>query len=365
MRHSPRKESTITTTSIISAGARRLARALATPLVPADYLDLLDPLRPGGELRGRIRAVLPETADAATIVIRPGADWAGHRPGQYLRVGLDVDGVRQHRAYSITSRTDEPTLRITVKAIPGGVVSNHLVRTARAGDLLHLSQATGEFCQPETLPGKVLLLTAGSGITPVLGMLRNHRFTDAVLLHSSPAVADVIARSELEGYAAAGTLRLLPRLTDTEGLLRLDELDALVPDWREREVWACGPVGLLDAAEEHWAAAGLTERLHTERFRPAAFAAVGEGGTVTFIGTEQRVDAPGDRPLLNVAEEAGVALPSGCRMGICRGCLVPMRNGSVRDLRSGEVTTAEDEPVHVQTCVTAPAGDCRIDNQGS
>jgi hypothetical protein len=117
----------------------RFAERLTTPLLPADYLDLFDPLRSGADLRGRIVEVQPETADAATIVIRPGADWAGHVPGQYVRIGIDVDGVRLWRAYSLTHgpRADG-RISITVKAVPGGRVSNHLVREARAGTLVHL-----------------------------------------------------------------------------------------------------------------------------------------------------------------------------------------------------------------------------------
>ena len=151
----------------------QLAERATSPLLPADYLDLFDPLRPGADLRGRIVDVHPETADAATIVIRPGADWAGHVPGQYVRIGVDVDGVRQWRAYSLTHgpRADG-NISITVKAVPDGLVSTHLVRESRPGTLVHLEQAQGEFVLP-TDGGKFLFVTAGSGVTPVIGMLRN------------------------------------------------------------------------------------------------------------------------------------------------------------------------------------------------
>ena len=161
------------------AHARKIAEAATTPLVPADYLDLFAPLRAGADLRGRIESVHPETADAATLVIRPGADWAGHVPGQYVRVGIDVDGVRLWRAYSLTHgpRADG-RISITVKAVPDGKVSNHIVRDTRPGTLVHLEQAAGEFVllpRPGRARRKVRLLfvTAGSGITPVIGMLRN------------------------------------------------------------------------------------------------------------------------------------------------------------------------------------------------
>ena len=84
----------------------KLAELVTTPLLPTDYLDLVDPLRSGADLRGRIEAVHPETRDAATLVIRPGRGWRAHTPGQYVRIGIDVDGVRQWRAYSLTSDLD-------------------------------------------------------------------------------------------------------------------------------------------------------------------------------------------------------------------------------------------------------------------
>jgi ferredoxin len=145
-------------------------------------------------------------------------------------------------------------------------------------------------------------------------------------------------------------------------MLDLAELDALVPDWRERQVWLCGPTGLLDAAEAHWEAAGLADQLHTERFRPTVVVA-GEGGTVTFTGSGRVVEADGATPILDAAEDAGVLMPSGCRMGICFRCVLPLREGAVRDLRTGDLTYAvPDDPVKIQTCVSAAAGACEIEH---
>src|SRR5690242_5956524 len=163
------------------ARALKIAEAATTPLVPADFLDLFAPLRPGADLRGRIESIHPETADAATLVIRPGKDWAGHVPGQYVRIGIDVNGVRHWRAYSLThGPRSDGRISITVKAVPDGKVSNHIVRDSRPGTLVHLEQAAGEFVLP-VLGGpaprgekiRLLFVTAGSGITPVIGMLRN------------------------------------------------------------------------------------------------------------------------------------------------------------------------------------------------
>jgi ferredoxin-NADP reductase len=334
---------------------------VTTPLLPADYLDLVDPLRAGAEPRGRIEAVHPETRDAATLVIRPGAGWRGHVPGQYVRIGVDVDGVRLWRAYSITSSRPDGRVTITVKAIPDGKVSNHLVRRAKPGTVIQLDQASGDFVLPATRPAKVLYLTAGSGITPVMGMLRSAELRDAVVLHSAPTAADVIFADELRTLAATNRIRLVELHTDTDGMLDLSRLGEHVPDWPERETWACGPTGLLDAAEEHWDRHGVADRLHTERFRPSVLV-TGSGGAVTFSRTAKTVDADGSTPLLDIGEQAGVLMPSGCRMGICFGCVTPLREGAVRDLRTGEITTAAPgDGVLIQTCVTAAAGACDIE----
>ncbi|MDM4718744.1 ferredoxin reductase [Micromonospora sp. WMMA1363] len=344
----------------------RLAAAVTTPLLPDDYLDLVAPLRAGADLRGRIVAVRPETRDAATVVVQPGRDWRGHVPGQYVRFGVDVDGVRLWRAYSVTSapRDRRGPISITVKAIPDGVVSNHLVRRVRRGTIVQLDQAQGDFVLPTPAPARVLFVTAGSGITPVMGMLRGGALAgaDVTLVHSAPTPAEVIFGAELRELAKTGALRLVERHTDRDGELGVADLADLVPDHLDRETWACGPVGLLDVLSAHWAAAGRAERLHTERFRPTVVSP-GEGGTVTFGRTGVTVTADGATPLLDAGEAAGVLMPSGCRMGICFGCVLPLRQGAVRDLRNGALTTAvPGDGVLIQTCVSAPAGPCDLDH---
>ncbi|NKE61142.1 ferredoxin reductase [Lentzea sp. PSKA42] len=349
------------TSAALRSRAWKLLELVTTPLLPADYLDLVSPLRAGADLRGRIEAVHPETPDAATIVIRPGRGWRGHVAGQYIRIGVDVDGVRLWRAYSVTSPTNraDGRITITVKAIPDGKVSNHMVRKLKPGTVVHLDQACGDFVLPPAKPAKVLYLTAGSGITPVMGMLRDTEFDDVVMVHSAPRKEDVIFRNDLHDLVADEKLRLVELHTDTDGMLDIARLEELVPDWADRETWACGPAGLLDTAEEHWTRHGKAGRLHTERFRPTVVVA-GEGGEVTFSTTGKTVDADGATPLLNVGEEAGVLMPSGCRMGICFGCVTPLKAGAVRDLRTGEITEAEPG-VLIQTCVSAAAGPCDIE----
>ena len=352
-------------TDRLRTGLHALAGAAVTPLVPADYLDLLAPLRSRTDLRARIVAVRAETPGAATVVLRPGPGWRAHVPGQYLRIGVDVDGVRHWRAYSLTSRPDEAdrTVSITVTAIPDGIVSGHLVHHARPGEMVHLEPATGDFTLPATPPERVLFVTAGSGLTPVLGMLRSHLdvLADVVVVHSSRTAQDVIAGDELRGMAAAGRIRLIERHTASHGRLDAEQLHDLVPDLSQRETWACGPGGLLDALEEHFTANGLLDQLHIERFRPAVIEP-GEGGTVTFLRTGREIETDGATSLLDAGEDAGELMPSGCRMGICFGCVVPLKSGAVRDLRTGDITVAATgDDVRIQTCINTAAAACELD----
>jgi ferredoxin-NADP reductase len=353
---------------------RRLLDAagwLTTPLLPEDYLGLVNPLWSSRELRGRVEAVQPETANAASLVIRPGPGWTGHGAGQYVRVGVDIDGVRHWRPYSLSSppnRTDG-CITITVAAAPQGRVSGHLVRQLARGAILRLTPAEGRFVLPDRLPPRMLFVTAGSGITPVAAMLRSLAagawMPDVVLVHSARTAADMIFGAELRLLAARSpTLRLYERHTRADGgepggRLTVAQLLAICPDWSEREVWACGPTGMLDDVERHWRAAGLAERLRVERFRPAASAVSGAGGRVRFVTSGRQAEADGGTPLLFVGEGAGVLMPSGCRMGICYSCVARLRSGLVRDLRSGQ--EHGDEGELIQTCVSAAAGDVDIE----
>lgn len=346
----------------LRSGLASLAERITTPLLPSDYLDAINPLLSGTHLRGRIVAIHPETPDASTIVIKPGRGWRQHVPGQYLRLGVEINGVRQWRTYSLTSHTDraDGCVSITVKAVPGGIVSNHLVRRASAGTIVGLEQAAGDFTLDGTAD-KILFITAGSGITPVMGMLRNLPATtsDIVVVHSAPSTQDVIFGAELRTLAQQGRIRLVENHTTTDGRLDPSRLTDLVEDLDQRRTWACGPAGMLEAIENHWAAAGIADQLRTERFR-ADIIATGDGGTVSFTTTGTEITVTGNQSLLDAGESAGVLMPSGCRMGICFGCVAPLRRGAVRDLRNGALTTAADGVV-IQTCISAAAGDCDIE----
>ncbi len=346
--------------------ARAIAERITTPLLPDDYLKLANPLWSARELRGRVLEVRRETVDSATLVIKPGWGFSfDYQPGQYIGIGVLVDGRWRWRSYSLTSSpvTSSRTITITVKAMPEGFLSTHLVGGVAPGTIVRLAAPQGNFVMPDPAPASVLFITAGSGITPVISMLRTlarrDQITDVVHLHSAPTESDVMFAAELaqmqatyEGYR--------PRLrsTRTEGRLDLAHLGDEVPDWHDRQTWACGPEGMLNNAERVWSAAGIAERLHLERFAVSKAAAHGQGGTVEFARSGKTVTADGATPLMDAGESVGIQMPFGCRMGICQSCVVGLLDGHVRDLRTG----VEHEPgTRVQTCISAASGDCVLD----
>src|ERR1700712_1547422 len=116
----------------------RMLAAAVTPMLPDDVVNLVNPLFSTKELRARVLEIRPETADSATIVLRPGKPFPTHQAGQYVRIGVDINGVRNWRTYSLTSTPGQETLEITVKAIPDGLVSHFLVHSLKPGAIVRL-----------------------------------------------------------------------------------------------------------------------------------------------------------------------------------------------------------------------------------
>ncbi len=374
----------------VSATRRRalgLVRSFTSPLLPDDYLELINPLWSTRELRGRIERIEREGPDAVTVLIKPGWEWPGHRPGQYLRLGIEVDGIHHWRAYSLTSdpgRADG-CISITPKLVPTGKVSPFLCARVRPGAIVRLGGVEGTFTLPDPSPRRLLFISAGSGITPIMSMLRSLArrdggiggdgdgdmgggseeggLRDVVHVHSAHTAEGVIFGRELRAlHARHDGYRLHEWISGDRGRVTPDLLDELCPDWAERETFLCGPAGLIDAMTAHWTRKGDSERLHIEHFQPYAQVGDGErgaGGTIHFHSSGLDAVSDGDQPILLAGEQAGATLPYGCRMGICHSCVGRLRAGRVRDLRTGRVHGQPGE--FLQTCINAPEGAVEID----
>jgi ferredoxin-NADP reductase len=341
-------------------------RAFTSPLLPDDYLELINPLWSTRELKGKVERIEPETEDAATIVIRPGYEWDGHEAGQYLRIGLDINGRRHWRAYSLTSDPERPDgcITITIKNVDEGTVSPYLVRRGRPGTIVSLGGVQGEFVLPDELPEKLLFISAGSGITPIMSMLRSlgnsDELNDVVLLHSARTEDEIIFGEQLrELEEKHDGFKFHRQLTGDMGRMKPTDLDELCPDWRERETFMSGPAELLDAVEKHFDEHGDCDCLHMERFQPViGHAEEGEGGKIKFAKSDCEAESDGSQPILVAGEDAGLTLPYGCREGICHTCVGELCSGKVRNLQNGKVSGSDGEMI--RTCINAPEGDVVI-----
>ncbi|MGB3675649.1 MAG: ferredoxin reductase [Candidatus Nanopelagicales bacterium] len=344
-----------------------LAQRLTSPLLPDDYLTLIDPLLAQNSLRGRIVSIESHTTRSSTIVIHTARPVPPFQAGQHIGVGVDLNAVRHWRTFSLSGAAPlrpTQTLHVTVKATGSGGVSDHLVNHAKPGDILFLEPPTGEFTLTEGGAESLLMIAGGSGITPLLSMIRTLTVTDTPpyvhLIYSATTRDDMVALAELRDYAnTMPWFKLTLWESAVQGRIDQSALAQIEPDWKDAVAYVCGPAAMLTAVDGWWREARLSDQLKIEQFQTQLVVVDGEGGTATFSASSRTSDAPANEPLLTVGEAAGVLMPSGCRIGICHTCVVPLKSGKVRDLRTGRVHGEPDEPI--QTCINAAACDVELD----
>ena len=349
-----------------------LFEAMATPHALDRYLELVDPMTTVRDLRGEVTAVHRSTADTVTLTIRPTHQWQGFEAGQFVQVGVVIDGVRHTRCYSpaCSQYRDDGRIELTIKAHPEGLVSQYLHGNAHVGLVVSLSQADGTFHLPTPRPDRVLLISGGSGITPVLSMLRtllDEGYSGALtFLHYAYTENDVSYRAELDAIAAENdNVRMVLAYTDQQsggdlhGFFGTEHLDAVAPWYADAETYLCGPPGLMRGVKNVYADLGLSENLHLEEFAaPVAVVAEDAAGDVTFSDSDVVASNSG-RTLLEQAEDAGLTPAYGCRMGICFTCTSVKTSGCTTNVKTGE----KDSEPHkkIQLCVTVPVGDVSIE----
>ncbi|MEO4049226.1 iron-sulfur cluster-binding domain-containing protein [Pseudomonas sp. CAU 1711] len=294
--------------------------------------------------------------DLLALRLRCNGNARGWRAGQHVQLYLCLDGVRHGRSYSLTRVADAGVIELGIRRQPGGRLSNALLERAEVGQVLELGQAQGELRWPRQGAG-VGLLAAGSGITALLGLLREalaQGYAAPVqLLHYVREAGQRAYRDELLGLMQRyPNLRVHWQLTGQGGeRLRPEHLAPM----HGFDLLACGPAGFVATLRECWDGG-----LQHEAFSPLPRSAE-PGGAVRLEFVRSRVQASGDsaRSLLEQAEAAGLRPAHGCRQGICAGCTCTLLGGAVRDLRSG-ATLAEPGQA-IRPCVSAPLGDVRVD----
>ena len=362
-----------------------LRKALASDLVDRltaphgvdRYLELVDPTWTVREVRAEVVAVRRQTPGTVTLTLRPNQTWTGFAAGQHVVVGVEIDGVVHDRCFSLAGSPHraDGTLELTVKANPAGRVSRHLVARAQPGMVVRLSEPQGDFVLPSaaerTATGEHLVfISGGSGITPVLSMLRSlvdeRHVGPVTFVHYGFTADDVCYREELADLTAGlPGARLLIGLTDAPGEGDLDgffgpeHLAVITDDPARAQVYLCGPAPLMASVEAVFADLGLADHVHLERVGPPPIdptISVGDGA-VSFA--RSGVTAPSVGTVLETAEAAGLAPAFGCRRGICGTCTRTKSSGQVRNVVSGELSAPDAEPIRL--CVSVACGEVVVE----
>lgn len=333
------------------------------------------------------------THDVKTFVLEPLTPWdLRHDAGQYLTFTFDIDGQTVERCYTISSPPTRPdTLTITVKRVPGGVVSNWLHDNLSAGRSVRATGPLGCFSMAEHPAPKYLFLSAGSGITPLMSM--THTLydraasygrggdADVILVHNARTPADIIFRHELDAIAATtDRIRVVPVCEDDaagetwsglRGRLSRPMLRQIAPDLHEREIFTCGPPPYLRAVREMLAAEGVDHsRQHEESFdlagvsAPLVAAATNRTArrfTVEFSRSGRAIECDDDTFILDAALRAGLNVPSSCGEGVCGTCKSTLTSGNVDMQHAGGIRPREIDAGKILICCSRPLGDLTID----
>jgi ferredoxin-NADP reductase len=322
------------------------------------YTELVAPTWTSSEARAKVVTVRRSTPRSVTLILQPNAAFPGLRAGQHLNLTVDIDGRRRTRCYSPANAEGQRVIELTVGLHDGGLVSTYLYRHAMPGMVVGLTRVGGDFVLPATRPRRILLVSGGSGITPVMSMLRTLKSEgydgEIAFIHYARSRAEACYHDEL---AVIPGVRVLhgytrsPESGELRGHFGAEHLNAAMPS--PDAVYVCGPPALVTAMRAH------CENVVSESFVPPVFEAPAEtsGGRVAFTDTGLEVTDDG-RPLLEQAEAAGLQPESGCRMGICHTCTRRKTCGTVRNLTTGAVSTADDEDVEI--CVSVPVGDVEL-----
>jgi len=353
-------------------GSRAIA-SVATPHTVDHYLDQVHPMLAVNNVRGRVVEVIHETGTASTVVLRPNRTWKGFKPGQHVQFGVEVEGKRRVRCFSVSSSTqrNDGLFSVSVKAHPDGYVSQFLHNELKPKTLVYLSQAEGEFVLPDEVPDNLLLMSGGSGITPMMSMVRSLVDTghqgDVTFLHYARSRSDEMFSQELDEIESSAPFVKVVRIYTREpvpgaafeGRFDVEHLKLLGIDLASTPTYVCGPAGLIESVKETYTEVGAQDQLRMEFFKVPSVNLDAADATGTLSFDDSTLEVPNDgRTILEQAEAAGLKPAYGCRMGVCNTCAIKKKHGAVRHVISGEVQANTDETIKI--CVSTPVGDACV-----
>jgi len=345
-----------------SLGFSRLLRSpwlrpLNDPTAWDQLLSAINPMWSTRDFPARVLRIIDETSDTKTFELQPVRRWPTHQAGQHVVVEVEVNGRRLQRSFSLSSPPNGGIVSITVKRQPGARVSGWMHTQVRVGDVLRLSAPAGDFgVAPGAAP--LLMLSAGSGITPLMAILSElHAQRDPraiVFIHACRRPADLIFGARLFELAKQWpNLDLRVHYSAQQGRFNALSLAAQIVDFHRYQTLVCGPRALTDDIDNLYQSVAAAQNLRSESYSGRVLprsAASALSHPVRVTNTKQLFTASARISLLEAAEAAGLQPAHGCRIGICKTCQCTKRSGSVENLRTGEISSEPNELI--QLCVS-------------
>jgi ferredoxin-NADP reductase len=327
----------------------------------------------------RLVEIRPETPDIKTFLFRSETGPLAYEAGQSMTLRLAIDGETLFRTFSLASAPGSDTLAMTIKAHAQGRATRWLHERLSPGDTIAARSPRGRFTIASRKTDRIALVSAGSGASPLMAMLRHLAEvapdTDIAWLHAARTPADILFAEELADLqrrmpnlkVAMLVSRPAPGWFGFSGRLNRRLVSVAVPDFGRREVFCCGPSGFMDEARLiHAAEGGLREYFHIEHFGAVAPAApvpaladAPETGFAVQLG-EKRFLARADETLLQAATRQTIVIPCGCASGMCGTCRVNLVDGEVAMQHEGGISAEEEAQGFILACSSRPRSDVTI-----
>lgn len=336
-----------------------------------------DPL--SASIDARITRVSKETHDSKSYFFSTSESLEHRHAGSHTHIQFDLNGQTINRTYTLSSTPslgfDEKQnneYAITVKCVPNGLASNWLFSKLKIGDKLKVSRAQGQFILPYHPPGKILFLSAGSGVTPLMSMLRylskSGNRSDIHFLNYSKSSADIIFQNELKQLTNSRsniTSNFVLEAAEKgkeQGRINAKQLQSVVPDLADRDIYMCGPQAFMKASMQIFEQLGISpSRIHLENFTTNIGAAsnLGYSTSLHFSSLEKPLISSPSKTILQEAEAAGLQPKSACRTGICRTCRCKKISGTTVNLATGEESSKDND--YILPCVSVAKTETQIE----
>ncbi|VAW47573.1 Flavodoxin reductases (ferredoxin-NADPH reductases) family 1, partial [hydrothermal vent metagenome] len=306
-------------------------------------------------------------------VLKPSKNWSQHIAGQHISIQVEINGIRYQRIFSISSSPNHHRqtglIELTIRKQDHGKVTQWMANHLQHGTTVRISAAQGEFTLPNhTKP--LLLIAGGSGITPFRSFIHQlaakNSQQDVHLIYYNQSITPLFAEEWQDLTQSLNKLKVSLIDTDVDGLISTQQLLKICPDFNHRKTYLCGPHGLITTSRDLLIEQGVeAQDIHHELFGPkpvcrtSSINSKQQDSMVTFTESNTQIKSAPQQTLLELAENADLNPPSGCRMGVCHQCKCSKKQGVVYNTLTDTYSDTGTEDI--QLCVSIAVGDVTVD----